>query len=88
MRSPGPEAKTYFGAGVGAGGGVGASSLSTSPAGVRKASIGVVSGVGGAGAGVALSAECPALWLLEPQPAPRAAARVTNRQAIRMCFIS
>jgi hypothetical protein len=43
----------YF---AGTGVGVGASSLSTIPAGVRSVSIGVVSGVGGAGAGVALSA--------------------------------
>jgi len=43
----------YF---AGAGVGVGASSLSTIPAGVRRTSIGVVSGVGEAGAGVAFSA--------------------------------
>jgi hypothetical protein len=43
----------YFG---GAGVGVGASSRITMPAGVRSDSIGVVSGVGGAGAGVAFSA--------------------------------
>jgi hypothetical protein len=43
----------YF---AGAGVGVGASSFKTMPAGVRSASIGVVSGVGDAAAGVAFSA--------------------------------
>ena len=46
--------------------------MSTIPAGVRSASIGVVSGVGGAGAGVALSAPCPFLCSFEPQPAASA----------------
>lgn len=64
MRSPSRFAKRYFaegdgegdgnGEGLGVPGGAGVvpeSILSTRPAGVRRASIGVVSGVGGAGAG-------------------------------------
>ena len=58
MRRPARIAKRYFdgdgtGEGPGVAGGavgVGASIFRTSPAGVRSASIGVVSGVGGAGA--------------------------------------
>ena len=61
MRPPAPPSKAYFaGEGVGAGGAVGdgvadPSIFRTRPAGVRSASIGVVSGVGG-GAGVASAA--------------------------------
>lgn len=68
----------YFG---GAGVGVGASSRMTIPAGVRSDSNGVVSGVGGAGAGVAFSAAWWPSDAGEPQeiaaPATRAAARET-----------
>ncbi len=73
----------YFaGEGVRAGAGVevGASSLRTSPAGVRSASIGVVSGVGGAGFGAALESACGLSRAFDPHPAPReaVASRITR----------
>jgi hypothetical protein len=61
----------YF---VGAGVGVGASRRMTMPAGVRSDSNGVVSGVGGAGAGVPFSATWWPSGECEPQESVTAAA--------------
>jgi len=74
---------TPYGAGVG----VGASSFRTIPAGVRSDSIGVVSGVGAAGAGVAFSAPWPPLCDFEPQPAASAkSATNATTPDMRMSF--
>ena len=65
-------------AGVGVGGSL---IFSTSPAGVRSGSIGVVSGVGEAGAGVAFSAACRSGW---PAPPHEAAASEQATRAAAM----
>jgi len=66
---------------------VGASSFRTIPAGVRSDSIGVVSGVGAAGAGVAFSAPWPPLCDFEPQPAASAkSATNATTPDMRMSF--
>jgi hypothetical protein len=81
---------SYFGAGVGAAGVCwgGSPIFKASPAGVRRASIGVVSGVGGAGAGVACSAACPFAWGLGRQAAAdRAAKNARPRPADRTSFM-
>jgi len=86
-----PSRRLCYFAGVGVavtGAAVGASSRSTIPAGVRRDSIGVVSGVGGAGAGVAFSAAWRPSFAWFPQPAaarakaPRSAARGRFRLTI------
>lgn len=67
MRLPAPGTKRYLAAGVAAGGGVAGTGVvelsifNARPAGVRRASIGVVSGVGGGAAGAVPDAAWPSL---------------------------
>jgi hypothetical protein len=88
MRPAAGCAKPYFGAdgvgvaaeGVGDGvAGVAASSIfKTRPAGVRRASMGVVSGVGGGGAVLSAPPWVSAPWGLPPQPAIESAAKTAT----------
>ena len=93
MRLAESGGKTYFAVGVGAGvepagaGDVAGSILRTSPAGVRSASIGVVSGVGGGVVGAAACVAWPLLSALPPQPVDANAPRASERPASRTSFI-